>query len=226
MANGIDMAEYAVNCEAARQNVWRDVPDLTGSPYVLFLGRIHRKKRLDLLLPAFLEGAPEPFKLVVAGPDSEGLWDPLHERFLRGPAARRVVRVGTVSGNEKISLSAGASLFVLCSEHENFGNAALEALAAGTPVLLTPAVDITQMCVAAGIGYEAPLQQRAWSDQFANLLSDPRSLRAVGDRAKEWVAEEFAWEKIAAQLVQRYEALPRALRQKPGSRPKTVEVAC
>ena len=63
----------------------------------------------------------------------------LAARWLRDRSdAARVVRLGLVTGNEKVLLLAGASLFALPSEHENFGIAPLEALAAGTPVLLSP----------------------------------------------------------------------------------------
>src|SRR5207245_24431 len=98
--------------------------------------------RLDLLLQAFLAGAPREFKLVVAGPDECDLWPTLAARFLKPSLAARVVRAGTVTGRAKIALLAAARLFALPSEHENFGNAALEALAAGTPVLLSPHVDL------------------------------------------------------------------------------------
>src|SRR5713226_3055135 len=71
--NGVEPSEYAADRTEARESVWRDVPALQRSPYVLFLGRLHAKKRLDVLIDAFLGGAPQPFKLVVAGPDSDGL---------------------------------------------------------------------------------------------------------------------------------------------------------
>ncbi len=54
--NGIDPDEFGIDRAEARQSVWRLWPQLNGSPYVLFLGRIHPKKRLDLLLDAFFRG--------------------------------------------------------------------------------------------------------------------------------------------------------------------------
>src|SRR5205823_3603659 len=119
----------------------------------LFLGRLHPKKRVDFLLEAFLDAAPQECKLVIAGPDECSLWKPLAARFLSDTAAaRRVLRMGTVSGKDKVALLAGAALFALPSEHENFGIAALEALAAGTPVLLSPHVDLAESVLAADLG--------------------------------------------------------------------------
>lgn len=206
--NGIDPAEYVTDPAEVQGYRRRCLPELGDSPYVLFLGRLHPKKRLDLLLEAFLAAAPADFKLVVAGPDEALLWNDLANRFLREPrAANRVVRQDTVMGREKALLLAGAHLFALSSEHENFGVAALEALAAGTPVLLSPHVDLAEEAVAAGVGYEAPLTREAWAGKIGSLLTDPISLRAAGDRARQWATAHYAWERLSEQITNRYREL-------------------
>ena len=118
--------------------------------------------------------------------------------------AGRVLRVGIVEGHIKTALLAGATLFALPSEHENFGIAALEALAAGTPVLLSPGVDFAQAALAAGLGYTAPLNVPAWRERLAFLLSDTGHLRGSAEKARCWVSEHYAWAHIADELVQRY----------------------
>src|SRR5205085_6408882 len=143
---------------------------------------------LDLLLAAFLSGAPSQFKLVVAGPDECGLWDALAANL--NPRSReRVVRVGTVAGAGKAALLAGASLFALPSEHENFGIAALEALAVGTPVLLSPHVDLADAVVAENLGPSVPLDLRLWKEQFALLRTNAEELSETGERSRSWVCE-------------------------------------
>jgi glycosyltransferase involved in cell wall biosynthesis len=206
LPNGIEPADFSLDRVAAQEKVWRSLPDLGGSRYVLFLGRLHAKKRLDILLEAFLAGAPQSYKLVIAGPDSDGIWPNLAARLLdaRGSAGR-VVRVGMVTGSAKAQLLAGASLFALPSEHENFGVAALEALASGTPVLLSPHVDFLSILQEANLGQGVPLEVNAWREQLARLLVDEANLARIGTRAREWVGHHFAWSKIAAELVHRYQ---------------------
>jgi glycosyltransferase involved in cell wall biosynthesis len=205
LANGIEPSEYAIARDQAREELGRQVPELGDRPYVLFLGRLHPKKRLDLLLEAFLAGAPGEFKIVVAGPDEASLWDKVARRWLDEPKAKgRVVRLGMVTGRDKVRLLAGASLFALPSEHENFGIAALESLAAGTPVLLSPHVDLAEAVVAGGVGYTAPLAAADWQARLATLLADREPLYRAGAAARCWAAENYAWEGIAGRLVQQY----------------------
>ena len=207
LANGIEPDEYEVDRSEAKALVAKKWPELGESPYVVFLGRVHPKKRLDLLIDAFLAGAPRKTKLVVAGPDEGGLWGKLSaSRLHSSPAKERVVRIGTVTGQDKACLLAGASLFALPSEHENFGIAALEALAVGTPFLLSPYVDLLSDAASAdGIGYTAPLQLELWRDKLSVLLEDTAALEAQAERAREWARDNYSWSHLARELTRRYE---------------------
>jgi glycosyltransferase involved in cell wall biosynthesis len=216
--NGIEPGDYDVEREQARDWAGRFLPGLQGAPYVLFLGRLHAKKRLDLLIEAFLAGAPRAFRLVIAGPDEGGLWPGLQARYLRDTdAAGRVLRLGMVTGREKPLLLAAASLFALPSEHENFGVAALEALAAGSPVLLSPNVDLAEAVLAAEVGYTAPLTVAAWSEQLASILADAEAPGRMAVRARHWVAENYGWSRITEELIERYRWVIAGSRQEAAS---------
>jgi glycosyltransferase involved in cell wall biosynthesis len=207
LPNGIETESFDIDRHSALHSVWQTYPTLHGSPYVLFLGRLHPKKRLDLLVEAFLGGAPPAFKLVVAGPDECRLWPRLAAKLLEGPGAQRVLRIGLVTGAGKAALLAGATLFALPSEHENFGIAALEALASGTPVLLSPGVDLAPEAAAAGWGNIAPIDLSAWRAQLAEILArEPLSAEEVR-QMKSWVAAHYSWQHIARTLEEHYESL-------------------
>jgi glycosyltransferase involved in cell wall biosynthesis len=206
LPNGIEPEDFTLDRSAARERVGQTWPRVGEAPYVLFLSRLHPKKRLDVLIEAFLAGAPQTFRLVVAGPDATGLWPRLAARFLsREDAARRVCYVGSALGENKAALLAGASLFALPSEHENFGIAALESLAAGTPVLLSPHVDLAEPARAAAVGFVEPPRVAAWAERLGRLLADGSQLAALTGPARAWVRHHFSWARITTELRRRYE---------------------
>ncbi len=206
LPNGIEPDEFAVDRSAARRRVAERWPELAGRPFVLFLSRLHPKKRLDVLLSAFLEAAPQEFRLVVAGPDECGLWAGLcHRELAEKSRAERVVRLGTIQGSEKADLLAAARVFALPSEHENFGIAALEALAAGTPVLLSTGVDLGRDVARAGFGEPVAVDVGPWRERLAAILQSAEDNAA--EERRRWVAEHYSWERIAARLESHYQQL-------------------
>jgi len=114
-------------------------PELQGQKVILFLSRLDAKKGLDLLLPAFAL-VKQKFAnavLVLAG---EG--DPAFVNCLKAQATALgvgadVLWAGFITGQRKSAALADADAFVLPSHSENFGIAVLEAMAAGTPVVVS-----------------------------------------------------------------------------------------
>lgn len=107
---------------------------------ILFLGRLSEKKSPELLLQAFAMVSQGPrggnLRLVFAGPD-EGLKKGLLRSAERLGVASHVQFCGALFGEAKWAAYRDADVFVLPSQNENFGNSAAEAIAAGTPVLVT-----------------------------------------------------------------------------------------
>jgi glycosyltransferase involved in cell wall biosynthesis len=214
---GLDPESFAVDREQARRDVARRWPEIGDAPYVLFLSRLHPQKRPDLLTAAFARGGPRGFKLVLAGPDEGGLRTPQAREALQSlTAAGRVVTTGTVTGDDKLALLAGARLFALPSEHENFGLAVLEALGAGTPVLATPQVDAAREAAEAGVAEVVPPEIALWRDRMADLLAEPEVAPSFVSAARRWVERHHSWRRITEQLADRYArvcgALPAACR--------------
>ena len=107
----------------------------------LFLGRLSIKKSPDLLLRAFADVkkrlAGMKLQLVLAGPDQGGLKAQLEQIAEQLGVSQDVQFAGPLFGQDKWAAFRDADVFVLPSQNENFGNTAAEAVAAGTPVIVT-----------------------------------------------------------------------------------------
>jgi glycosyltransferase involved in cell wall biosynthesis len=177
-----------------------------GAPVILFVGRLHPIKRLDLLIRAAakLKAMAVPFRLVLAGPG-----EPDHEKELRRLAAelgleRDVDFPGFVGGIEKVSLYQVASVFVLPSFHENFGVVSIEAMACGTPVVATPGVNIHAELKGSGGAAICEPTAEAMAEALAGILRDPQRRAEMGRRARHWVFADLHPDRIRAAFEAMY----------------------
>jgi glycosyltransferase involved in cell wall biosynthesis len=202
--NGIDVSEYAnLPPRGAFRQRW-DIP--AGKPVVLFLGRLHPKKGLDLLLPAFARLSGDSL-LVVAGPGEEGYRLRLKEESSRLGIAGRVVFTDMLLGSDKLAAFADADLFVLPSYQENFGIAVAEAMAAGLPVVISDRVNIHAEVTAAGAGGVVPTDTAALAAELARWLDDPDRRRQAGASARAYAYDHYDWSAIAGRWEGHYERL-------------------
>lgn len=170
-------------------------PDVAREPRTLvFLGRITWKKGLDRLIAAL---PAIDARLVIAGNDEESLTPRLQELAVRHGVADRVEFAGPVYGDAKWELLARATLFVLLSTSENFGNAVLEALMMETPVVLSEGVGLADDVVRAGAGIVG-------IEGVPALLRDGDRRAEMGRRGRALVASEFAWPEVARQMEEAY----------------------
>jgi glycosyltransferase involved in cell wall biosynthesis len=176
---------------------------------VLFLGRLVAKKSPDLLLRAFAQraaagGSPVPARLVLAGPDEgDGYRRQLESLTAELGLQQRVLFTGPLYEQAKWSAYRDADLFVLPSQSENFGNTVAEAVACGTPVLITDRCGIARLVGArAGLVLSYGLEPLAAG--LTKLLGDD-TLRARLRAGCEAVAREFSWDEPIAQMEKLYE---------------------
>jgi glycosyltransferase involved in cell wall biosynthesis len=126
-------------------------PGVKGNSYFLFLGRIHPKKGVDLLINAYAKiyhtlsgnGHSLPSSLVIAGPGLETSYGQQMQKLasdLCPPSS--ILWPGMLAGDAKWGALYNTEAFVLTSHQENFGIAVVEALACGTPVLISNQINI------------------------------------------------------------------------------------
>ena len=125
-------------------------PSLKGKKVLLYLGRFHPKKGVDLLINSWIRNIKENEILVLAGPlENENKYlENLQE--LSKKAENQILWTGMLKGDDKWSMLANADSLILPSHQENFGMVVAEAMAVGTPVYLTDKVNLWREVVSSG----------------------------------------------------------------------------
>jgi glycosyltransferase involved in cell wall biosynthesis len=176
-----------------------------GKPFVLFLGRVNWKKGLDRLLSA-LARLPDQ-RLIIAGNDEDNYRPVLERQAERLDVAARVTYLGAVNRSEKAALFARAQVMVVPSYSENFGNVAVEAIAAGVPVICTPEVGVAPAIANGGAGIVAAGTAEQLAGAITTLMSDAPRRKAMGDVGPLLARDRFAWPVVAAQMEMLYQSV-------------------
>jgi glycosyltransferase involved in cell wall biosynthesis len=190
---------------------------------VLFLGRLSVKKSPDLLLRAFAElsgrFAGIPITLVFAGPDDSGVKAELEQMATQLGVRTKVQFVGPIFGEAKWAAYRDADVFVLPSQNENFGNTAAEAVAAGTPVIVTEQCGIAPL-LADVAGLVVRHDTAAVSRALERILieAELRSRLAAGCAV---VTSRLGWDEPVRDMEALYATL--ASQQAPRAESKRVE---
>jgi glycosyltransferase involved in cell wall biosynthesis len=195
-----------------------DIPELlpkqsSNVRTLLFLGRIHPVKGLDILLPAWraIQDRFPEWRLVIIGDDNgyygkSGYLEELH-LLVKKLGIVRIDFIGAVYGDEKTQAYRNADLYILPSHSENFGVTVAEALAAGTPAIVTKGAPWEGLDKN-GVGWWVDINVESLTACLEKALScTPDQLEPMGIRGREWMANDFAWSKIGAQMVATYQWL-------------------
>jgi glycosyltransferase involved in cell wall biosynthesis len=170
-------------------------------PFLLFLGRLNWKKRPELLIDA-LARLPDAWRAVFAGADDEGYSEIIIDSARRAGLAHRISIEGEVHGARKDELLRKASLLVLPSISENFGNVVLEAAAVATPSLVSEGVGIASIFGAHEAAFVAT-EELPIGDQIAAAALSPRRAQ-IGSAARELAVRDFSWEAVAERMESMY----------------------
>ncbi len=166
-------------------------------PTILYLGRLKRYKRVDLILHAVARLREEgtPVRLLVAGKgDYEGELRRLHARLGLGDS---VEFLGYVSEEEKLRLLRKSWVHVLASPKEGWGISVLEAAACGTPTVASDSPGLRDSVQAGRTGLLVRHDDlEALSQAIKTLIENPSKRGTMGSAARAF-AEQFTWDEAA-----------------------------
>jgi glycosyltransferase involved in cell wall biosynthesis len=201
--NGVDLEPFT---ELVRCPAGLDVGAAAGE-YVLFLGRLTRRKGVDLLLTALARiPTGEPVRVVVAGAGEEAR--ALHAQAERHGLSSRVRFVGRVVGEAKTYLLQNALCAVVPSRGwEGFPVVVLECYAAGTPVIATQVPGLADLVQPGRTGWLVPPEEpQALADALCHAYRNRHETSRLGEEARQRAAHH-SWDVIAGRHLRMYEEL-------------------
>lgn len=197
--NGVDLGSFNRRGLAAE---FRQRYQLGDAPIALFMGRLQKRKGVDVLIKAFKAAGVAGSRLVIVGPD-EGML-PVLKAMAGGDT--RIVFSGYLGGDERLGALAACDVFALPATGEGQPMAALEAMAAGMPVLLAPGCNMDEV-VAADAGFVVKPTVDAFADKLRLCLIDGDLRRTMGERARQLADERYRWDEVAERLEDVYKGL-------------------
>jgi glycosyltransferase involved in cell wall biosynthesis len=187
---------------------YQKFPETRNKTLILFLGRIDPKKGLDLLAPAFARVHTQfpQTHLVVAGPDNIGFLTTAQRYFQKAGCLDAVTFTGMLIGNLKHAALAAASLYVAPSYSEGFSMSVLEGMASGLPCVITTGCNFPE-AAAAQVAHVVDIDADAIADALIQCLSNPQQAKEMGDRAREFIFQNYTWEQAAKKMIEVYKAV-------------------
>lgn len=173
--------------------------------FLLFLGTLEPRKNLVMMIQAFAQLKRErPDAMLVLAGGVGWLADDVFAEIDRSGVRDSVILPGFVPAEEKALWYAAATAFVYPSIYEGFGLPPLEAMACGTPVIVSNAASLPEVVGEAGLNV-APDDVSGWSHAMRRLWSDA-ALRADLSERGLAQARRFSWTETARVTAAAYRA--------------------
>jgi len=181
-------------------------PALSGKKVILFLGRVHPKKGLDLLAGAFKKACEkrDDIFLAVAGPGETEYVNKIKRLFENTGVSDKVLFTGALLEEEKISALYESDIFVLPSYGENFGIAVLEAMACRRPVIITNRVGLFPDVKEYRAGIVTNCDQKEIAGALLTLLNDESMGKAMGENGRRMAEDKFTNDEVADRTIKVY----------------------
>ena len=173
---------------------------------ILFVGRIHEIKGLDLLVDAFNDlidnNGEVSIKLAIVGPD-DGYLSKLEEKINEYSLKENVIITGPLYKEEKQEALVDCDLFVMPSKYESFTTSGLEAMACGKPLVLTKNNHIHDW-VDGNVGIACDDDKDSLRKAIEAALFDDDLSAVYGEKGKELIKAKYNWDIINTQILDIY----------------------
>ena len=173
---------------------------------ILFVGRIHEIKGLDLLVDAFNDlidhNGEVSIKLAIVGPD-DGYLSKLEEKINEYSLKENVIITGPLYKEEKQEALVDCDLFVMPSKYESFTTSGLEAMACGKPLVLTKNNHIHDW-VDGNVGIACDDDKDSLRKAIETVLFDDDLSAVYGAKGKELIKAKYNWDIINTQILDIY----------------------
>jgi len=184
----------------------RKYPWIKVGRFILFLGRIHPKKGLDVLVKAFAGAKRRGIEhlLVIAGNDEIGWRSELEKLAWKCGVGKEIYFVGQIEGSEKRCMLETCDFLILPSYSEGFSMAILEAMAHAKPVIFSSGCDMSEL-INEGIGITANPNETEMEKAILELALNKELSKRMGRKARELVLRKYSWDIIANNVIDMYE---------------------
>lgn len=172
---------------------------------ILFLGRIHKIKGLDLLIKSFNRVSNDNVKLAIVGGDY-GFRENLDKLIGEYGLTDKVIFPGVLTGDAKIEALVDCDMFVMPSRYESFTTSGLEAMACGKPLVLTENNHI-QTWVKDNVGLVCEFNEKDLSECIKTLLKNETLCETFGKNGRELIENKYDWNKVSKQIECIYEKI-------------------
>lgn len=204
--NGIHREDFEELPDA--QLFYQQFPQTRDRTLILFLGRIDPKKGLDILAQAFgkIHSQFPNTHLIIAGPDNIGFLPTVEQYLAAAGCLDAVTFTGMLTGKLKYAVLAAASLYVAPSYSEGFSMSVLEGMAAGLPCIITTGCNFPEAGEAEA-AQVVEINAEAIATALSDCLEHPQEAKIMGDHARQFILENYTWEKIASNLKTIYQEI-------------------
>jgi len=196
---GINLEEYS---NLPQKGKFREKYNVkTSEKLLLFIGRIHEIKGLDLLIESFalLTQDIENIKLAIVGPDDgylEKLKKIIEELNIN---QKNLIMTGSLYGENKKEGLVDCDIFIMPSQYESFTTSGLEAIACEKPLVLTKNNHI-HTWVDKNVGLSCEYEKKDLSDNIKKLLKNPDMMKYYGKNGMKEIKEKYNWDSIEKQV--------------------------